>query len=101
MLSRVVLAGCWVARCECFLLKNLSSVGWLCVVGSVGGLCGIVHGAENAMLMRGGACAAELRLIGLGIGSCIEVGFVCDVCSFCVCCFLFLGLVIRCCGFLS
>ena len=32
-------------------------------------LCGMVHGAEKAMLMRGGACAAELRLMGLGVGS--------------------------------
>ena len=36
-------------------------------MGSVGGLCGIVHGVGNAMLMRGGACAAELRLMGLGL----------------------------------
>jgi hypothetical protein len=68
-------------------------------VGSVGGLCGIVHGVGNDMLMRGGACAAELRLMGLGVVSCFEVGFVCDACPFCVCCFLFCGLVFRFCFF--
>ena len=60
----VVLGGCWVAVFMCFLVKNLSSVGWYGLAGNVGGLCGIVHGAENAMLMRSGACAAELRLMG-------------------------------------
>ena len=62
----------------CFLVKNLSSVGWYGLAGNVGGLCGIVHGAENAMLMRGGACAAELRLMGWGVESrCArECGFV-------------------------
>ena len=94
-------AGCWVVEVMCLRVKYMSSVGWFCVVGSIDGLYCSVRGAENAMLMRGGACAAELRLIGLGIGSCIEVGFVCDVCSFCVCCFLFLSLVIRCCDFLN
>ncbi len=39
------------------------------MVGNVGVLCGIVHGAGNAILMRGGTCAAELRLMGLGAGS--------------------------------
>ncbi len=53
----------------CFLVKNLSSVSLYGVAGNVGGLCGIVHGAENAILMRGGACAAELRLMGLGVRS--------------------------------
>ena len=70
-------------------------------MGSIGGLYGIVHGAGNAMLIRGGACTAELRLMGLGVGTCIEVGFACDVYSFCACCFLFLGLVIICCDFLN
>ncbi len=46
-------------------VKNLSSVCWFCLLGSVGGLYGSVHGVGNAMLMRGGACAAELRLMGL------------------------------------
>jgi hypothetical protein len=32
-------------------------------VGSIVGLCGIAHGAGNVMLMRGGACAAELCLM--------------------------------------
>ena len=39
------------------------------MAGNVGDLCGIVHGAENAIFMRGGACAAELRLMGLGVRS--------------------------------
>ena len=69
VLIRVMLAGCWVAVFMCFLVKNLSSVSWYGVAGIVGGLCGIVHGAENAILMRGGACAAELRLMGLGVRS--------------------------------
>ena len=69
VLIRLVLADCWVTVIVRLRVKNLSSVGWYSVVGSVGVLCGIVHGAGNAMLMRGGACAAKLRLIGLGIGS--------------------------------
>ncbi len=28
--------------------------------------CGIVHGVGKAMLMRGGDCATELRLMGVG-----------------------------------
>ena len=64
-----VLAGCWVAVVVCCLVKNLSSVGWYSVVGNVEVLCGIVHGAGNAILMRGGACAAEPRLLGLRVGS--------------------------------
>jgi hypothetical protein len=74
----------------CLRLINLSSVGWYCVVGRVGVLCGIVHEAGKAILMRGGACAAELRLMGLGVGSfcvsgCVFVllSFVCYV----SCCF--------------
>ncbi len=63
----------------CFLVKNLSSVGWNNVVGSDGVLCGIVHGPGNAMSMRGGACAAELRLMGLGVGSCRAIILVFDV----------------------
>ncbi len=55
VLFRIGLASCWVTVCMCFLVKNLSSVSWYGVAGSVGGLCGIVHGAEIAMLMRGGA----------------------------------------------
>ena len=69
VLFRVVLAGCWVAVFMCFLVKNLSSVSRYGVAGVGGGLCGIVHKAENAILMRGGACAAELRLMGLGVRS--------------------------------
>jgi len=38
--------------------------------GGYGGLlCDMVHGAGKAMLMRGGACAAEMRLMGLRVGS--------------------------------
>jgi len=51
-------------------------------------LCGIVHGAENTMLMRGGAYAAELRLMGLGVVTCFVVDFVRALCSFSGCCFL-------------
>ena len=53
----------------CFLVKNFSSVSWYGVAGIVGGLCDIVHGAENAIFMRSGACAAELRLMGMGVRS--------------------------------
>ena len=84
----------------CLRVKNLSSVGSFCAMGSVGGLCGIVHGAGNAMLMRGGACAAELRLMGMWVASCFEVGVVCACCSFCGCCFLLRGLVLCCCVFI-
>ncbi len=70
---RFVSGGCWVVVVMCLRVKNLSSVGWLCVVGNVGGLCGIVHGAGNAMFMRGGACDAELRLMGV------------ELCSACLC----------------
>ncbi len=40
----------------------------VCVV-VLGGLfrCGMEHGAGKAMLMRDGACAAELRLMGLSV----------------------------------
>ncbi len=59
------------------------------MVGSVGGLCGIVHGVGNAMLMRGGACAAELRLMGVYVLSCGVVIDLFKLCSLCVFCFLF------------
>ena len=68
-------SGClWFAVSVCFLfmcsrVKNLSSVGWVDVAGIGGLLCVMVHGAGKAMLMRGGACAAELRLMGVGVGS--------------------------------
>ena len=68
VLIRFVLAGCWVAVFVCLRVKNLPNVGWYSVVGSVVVLCGIVHGAGNAILMRGGACAAERRFMGLGAG---------------------------------
>jgi hypothetical protein len=60
----------------CFRVKNLSMVGWFSVVDSVGVLCGIVHGAGEAISMRSGACAAELRLMGLGVGSRFAMGCV-------------------------
>ena len=65
-----VVTGWWVSVVVYFRVKNLSSVGWDNVVGNGRVLCGIVHVAGNAMLMRGGACAAELRLMGLGVSSC-------------------------------
>ena len=71
--ARFVFAGC-KASVVCFRLKNLSSVGWDSVVKRVGVLCGIVHGAGNAMWMRGGACAAELRLMGMGVDYVCVVG---------------------------
>ena len=38
--------------------------------GGYGGLlCGMVDGAGKAMLMRGGACGAELRLMGVRVCS--------------------------------
>ena len=88
MLIRVVVAGCWVAVCKWFLVKKLSSVSWYCVVGNVGGLWGIVQMAENAMLMRGGTCAAELRLMGLGFRSRCAGISVFVWWAFCVVCFL-------------
>ena len=69
VLIRSVLAYCWVMVVVRLRVKNLSSVGWYSLGGSVGVLCGIVYGAGNAVLMRGGACATELRLMGLGVGS--------------------------------
>ena len=82
---RFVLAGCWVTVVVCLRLKNRSSVGWhSCVVSRVGVLCGIVHGAGNDILMRGGACAAELRLMGFGVGSFYVSGCVFVLLSFCV-----------------
>jgi hypothetical protein len=77
-----------VSVAVCYRVKNLSSVGWDNVVGNGRFLCGIVHGAGNAMLMRGGAYAAELRLMGLGVVSCFVVDFVRALCSFSGCCFL-------------
>ena len=62
--SRFVFAGCKVSA-VCFQVKNLSSVGWDNMVESDGFLCGMEHGVGKAMLMRGGACAAELRLMGV------------------------------------
>ena len=60
--------GCVGVRLEvtCVLCHLLycSSVVCLYLVVSMGGFrCGITLGAGNAILMRGGACAAELRLM--------------------------------------
>ena len=76
ILLRFVLGGCWVTVVVCFRLKNLSRVGWYSVMDNVGVFCGIVHGAGKAILMRGGACAAELHLMGLGAGSRCAMGCV-------------------------
>ena len=52
-----------VACVLCHLLY-CSNVVCLYLVVSMGGFrCGITLGAGNAILMRGGACAAELRLM--------------------------------------
>ena len=48
-----------------------------------------MHGVGNAMLMRGGACAAELRLMGLVGGSLCVSGCVFVVWLCCVFCLLF------------
>jgi hypothetical protein len=71
-----VLDDCWVTVVVFFRVKNLSKVSWYSVVGNVGVLYGIVHGAGKAILMRGGACAAELRLMGLGDKSRCAMGCV-------------------------
>ena len=76
--SRFVLAGCKVSV-VCFRVKNLSSKGWVSVAGSDGVLYGILHGAGNAMLMRGGACAAELRLMEVRVGSSCAIVCVLDL----------------------
>ena len=53
------------------LLLSLFSfcVVYMCGVDMGGGfLCGMEHGVEKAMMMQGGACAAELRLIRVWFG---------------------------------
>ena len=65
--SRFVFAGCKMSV-VCFRVKNLSSVSWDNLVGSDGVLCGMEHEVGKAMLMRGGACAAELRLLRVWYG---------------------------------
>ena len=57
----------------------------------------MVHGAGNAMLMRGGACAAELRLMGVCERSCCVVFLLFELCSLWVFCFLFKGGEMRLC----
>ena len=86
-----VLDDCWVTVVVCFRVNNLSRLGWYNVVGNVGVLYDIVHGAGKAMLMRGGACAAELRLMRLGVESRRAMGCVFVLQSFCVICFLLRG----------
>jgi hypothetical protein len=59
-----------------------------------------VHGVGNAMLMRGGACAAELRLMGLVGGSLCVSGCVFVVWLCCVFCLLLFVGGCCCCVFL-
>ena len=91
LMFRVVLVGFRELRWEWVLVKNLCIVDWWCLLGSVGGLKGIVHGAGNAMLMRGGACAAELRLMGVCVSSFCVVFGVFKLYTLCVVCFRFRG----------
>jgi len=74
-----VFAGCWVSVVVCFRVNNMSIVGWDNVVDNGRVLCGVVYGARNGMLMRGGACAAELHLMGSGDGSCCDGVCIFDV----------------------
>ncbi len=47
-------------------VNNLSRIDWVFVDERRGVfLCDMDHGVGKAMLMRGGACAAELRLMGV------------------------------------
>ncbi len=62
-----MVVGCCMLGDVCFRVKNLSSVGCVCVVDRGRLSRGMVHGAGKAMLMRGGTCAAELRLMGLRV----------------------------------
>ena len=56
--------GCDVWGIVWFRVQYLSIVVCVCGVNmGVGFLCGMEHGVGKAMLMRGGACAAELRLM--------------------------------------
>ena len=65
----VILFGCDVWGMVWFRVKYLSSVVCVCGVNMCGGfLCVMEHGVRKAMLMRGGACAAELRLTRLWFG---------------------------------
>ncbi len=48
----------------CMQVNNLSRVVWASEAGVIRGfLCDMEHGVGKTMLMRGGACAAELRLM--------------------------------------
>ncbi len=50
------------------------------------------HGLGKAMLMRGGACAAELRLMGVWVGS--GCRGVCRVCGMSLCASFFILCVV-------
>ncbi len=58
-----VLSGdCFVLGVVCFRVKKFSSADWVCMDGRRGEfLCGMEHGVGKAVLMPGGACAAEQR----------------------------------------
>jgi len=61
--------GCGVWGIVCFRIQYLSSVVYVCGIDMGGGfLCDMEHGIGKTMLMRGGACAAELRLMGAWFG---------------------------------
>ena len=65
----VSIVGCGLWGIVFFRVQYLSSL--VCVSGiDIGGgcLCGMEHGVGKAMLMRGGACAADLRLMGVWFG---------------------------------
>ena len=61
--------GCGVWGIVCFRVQYLSSVVCVCGIDiGEGFLCGMEHGVGKAILMRGGACATELRLTGIWLG---------------------------------
>jgi hypothetical protein len=65
--SCVLGCGCGALVLLCLRFRNLSSVDWVCMVGMGGEfLCDMEHGVGKTMLMRCYACAAELRLMGVG-----------------------------------
>ncbi len=61
--------GCGIWGTVCFRVHYLSSVVCVCGIDMcVGFLYGMEHGVRKGILMRGGACAAELRLMGAWFG---------------------------------
>ena len=65
----VIFVGCGVWGIVWFRVQYLSSVVCVCGVDMDGGfLRGMEHGVGKAMLMLGGACAAELRLMTVWFG---------------------------------